>query len=245
MPVSPLLSDLRFCVNAASADFIAWVRGASFVVRTALFSPFALLFVARAREGAADDTLGILTSALVPLLAFSWAWGWGQGAHARLRFLRVARASQSLPATPFAVVTSLVMVASSIIFAAFGTIVARRGGAPYADALAVGRVCFASAIAFEGFGLIASRRPTFGSFFLPFIFVSMRMHREWLYALVPTTHAFALTVDPATGFEARLRFAALLGFGLFGLVSFVRARPVSPAATTPIRTSLSPSSARR
>ena len=207
-------------------------------------SPFALLFVARAREGAANDALAMLTSAIVPFLAFAWAWAWGQGAHGRVRFHRTAFATRALGRRPLLVVAALAMALSSLLFAVFGAFLALRGGAPVFDAVAVGRVCFASAVAFEGFGLMASRKPSFGSFFLPLVFVTMRGHREWSYAMVPTTHAYALTVDPAVGGEARLRFAALLAFGVFGLVSFAFAG-LDRAELTPSPASRSPSSTPR
>jgi hypothetical protein len=244
MRMSPVVSSIAWAINASVADAVALLRSTSFVSRSALLSPFALLFVARAREGAANDALAMLTSATVPFLAFAWAWAWGQGAHERVRFHRAAVAMRALGRSPVLVVAGLAMLLSSLLFAVFGAFIALRGGAPLFDAVAVGRVCFASAVAFEGFGLMASRKPSFGSFFLPLVFVSMRGHREWSYAMVPTTHAYALTLDPAVGGEARLRFAALLAFGVFGLVSFalaaVERAELTPSPASPASPSSTP-----
>ena len=247
MRLSPVVTSVAWAIHATIADAIALLRSTTFVNRTALMSPFALLFVARAREGAANDALAMLTSAIVPFLAFAWAWAWGQGAPERVRFHRSIIATRALGRRPLLVVAGLAMLLSSLLFALFGAFIALRGGAPFFDAVAVERVCFASAVAFEGFGLMASRKPSFGSFFLPLLFVTMRGHREWSYAMVPTTHAYALTIDPAVGGEARLRFAALLAFGVFGLVSFASAAPddADPSRSLGARSPASPASTPR
>jgi len=234
--LNTLFQDFFGVARATGADVVAHVRSASFVVRSALLSPIALLFVARTRDGNVDDALGLLTAGLVPLFAFTWAWAWGQGARERLRYLRVALPSGPVP--PEARVATFALAGVSLLFALVGAFVARRTGAPFTDALAVARVCFASAFACAGLGLTASRRPSFGAFLLPFLFVTMRTHREWSYAFVPNTHAYALTVDPVTGLEARLRFLALLAFGVVALLGFsssraLRATPVSKPSSAP------------
>ena len=52
MRMSPVVSSIAWAINASVADAVALLRSTSFVRRSALLSPFALLFVARAREGA-------------------------------------------------------------------------------------------------------------------------------------------------------------------------------------------------
>ena len=216
------------CARIAAHDFVAIIRAGSARERVGLLAPLVLPIFVHGHPGALDDALALLTTAVLPTLAFAWGVVWARAASDRLRVLRAA--FPQAPRVAKGLVAGAALAGASLGFALAAAVVAARGGAPAADTLAVGRVAFAVSFAFAGLGAAQAPRATALTLALPLVFAYARAERGLLYALVPNTHAYALTVDPPVGLEARARFAALLAFGLAGAITFaINGRRRSPA----------------
>jgi hypothetical protein len=206
------------CAALAARDFLAIVRAGSARERVGLLAPLVLPVFVHGHPGAMDDALALLTSVVLPTLAFGWGVLWARASTTRLRFVRAL-----FPAAPRgarALVAVFALAGASFGFGFVAAVVAARAGAPALDALAVGRVAFAASFAFAGLGVAQAPRATALTLAAPLLLAALRAERGVLYALVPTTHAYALTIDPPVGLEARLRFAALLAFGAIGAIAF-------------------------
>jgi hypothetical protein len=214
----PMRTAPARCATLAAADFVAIVRAGAARERIGLLAPFVLPIFLPGHPSSLDDTLAILTAVVLPTLAFAWGILWARVSGPRLRCVRAIfpHAARGAKAT----VALVAIGGAASMFALSATIVAARGGAPPLDCLAVARVAFASAFAFAGLGLAHAPRAQLLAFAIPIALGALRTERGLFYALVPNTHAFALTFEPAVGLEAGARFAALLLFGLAGALRF-------------------------
>jgi hypothetical protein len=206
------------CARLAAQDFLAIIRAGSARERVGLLAPIVLPLFVHGHPGAMDDALALLTSAVLPTLAFGWGVLWARASTDRLRILRALFPSS--PRTARSVLAGFALAGASFAFAFVSAVVAARAGATPSDTLAVARVAFAAAFAFAGLGAAQAPRATAITLATPLLLATVRAERGLLYALVPNTHAYALTIDPPGGLEARVRFAALLAFGLVGVVAF-------------------------
>jgi hypothetical protein len=206
------------CARLATQDFLAIIRAGSARERVGLLAPIVLPLFVHGHPGAMDDALALLTSAVLPTLAFGWGVLWAHASAERLRFLRALFPSS--PRTARSILAAFALTGASLAFAFVSAVVAARAGATPSDTLAVARVAFAAAFAFAGLGAAQAPRATAITLATPLLLATVRAERGLLYALVPNTHAYALTIDPPVGLEARARFAALLAFGLVGVVAF-------------------------
>lgn len=229
MPVSAVARDSARAASFALGEFAALVRVAPFFVRALLLAAPLLPVVVHGPTGAEDGAFGALTATVVPALAFAWGLTWSRQSEPRLRALRPA----FLGAPRFAkgAVATTTAIAASTAFAFSCAVVAARAHAPLADTLALARVGFASALAWVGLGVALAPRASALTWLLPLALATTRTERGILYALVPNAQAYALTVDPVTGLEARARFAAMLGVGAVALAAFAL-RPSAPSRSS-------------
>jgi hypothetical protein len=211
------------CGGLAARDFLAIVRSGSARERVGLLAPLVLPVFVHGHPGAMDDALALLTSVVLPTLAFGWGVLWARASSERLRFVRALFPAS--PRTARALVAVFSLAGASLGFAFVAAVVAARAGAPAPDALAVGRVAFAASFAFAGLGVAQAPRATALTLAAPILLATLRTQRGIFYAIVPTTHAYALTIDPPVGLEARLRFMALLVMGTAGAIAFGLSAP--------------------
>jgi len=219
---------LRRCARVGAEDFLAMIRAGSARERVGLLAPLVLPIFVHGPAGALDEALGLLTSAVLPTLSLAWGVVWARASSPRLRLLRAA--FPRAPRAARALVALAALACAALGFAFSAAVVAARGGAPPTDTLAVARVAFATSFAFAGIGTALAPRATALTLAAPLLLATARSERGALYALVPSTHAYALTVDPPVGLEARARFAALIAFGLLGAVAFALSPPPRPPA---------------
>ena len=218
MPVKGALQALARAASFTVAHFVALVRVAPMPLRGALLAaPFVPVLV-HGPTGAEDGAFGVLTATVVPALAFLWGLAWSRPSEPRLRVLRAA--FLDAPRVAKGTVALVTTLAGALAFAASCAVVAARAHAPFADTLAVARVGFAVAFAWAGLGVALARGASMLTLFLPLALSTARSERGLLYGLVPNTNAYALTVDPVAGLEARVRFAAMLAVGLLALAAF-------------------------
>ncbi len=248
MLIAAFFRRTLFFIRVAAADVTSLARCSSVSgrIRLLLLGAFPLSLVGPlSREHASVDRL---TAMSIPLVAFSLGWLWSQGARERLRYLRAAAASPrrgGATVVPLFSTALAVATGAALLLGLEGALVAALGRFPASDTLAIGRVGFAAAFAFGGLGMALGGQGPWRAFLLVFSVVILRHHREWMWAALPSTHAYALTTDPAQGLEARVRFVALLLTGLCAVLGFAWQRPA--AQTAPFmgpRSRLWPSSAR-
>ncbi len=231
MPVTAMPRLTARAAAFALAEFVALVRVGPMLVRAVLLAaPFVPVLV-HGPTGAEDGAFGALTATFVPALAFAWGLAWSRQTEPRLRALRPAfLGSPRLAKGALATFTAL---AGALAFAASCAVVAARAHAPLADTLALARIGFASAFAWIGLGAALAPGASAFTALLPLALATMRSERGVLYALVPNAQAYALTVDPVSGLEARARFGSMLAVGLTGLAAFALRTSQSSQASQP------------
>ncbi len=218
MRVDAFLDILARASRWTAHDVVAVLRGGALRPRVALSLAVLLPLCVRARPGSEDESFVHLTALVVPACAFLWGRTWASVSEPRLRLLRAV-----LPEAPRlgrAIVAGQTLALASMTFGLTGAAVAARTGTPFTDVLATGRVAFASAFAFAGLGVASEPIRGLAILLVPVILAHFRAMRGFASAFVPTTHAHALTIDPPSGLEARVRFAALLAFGALGIARF-------------------------
>lgn len=226
----PLPAPLR-AAAFAFAEFGALMRVGPPLLRGVLMaSPFVPALL-HGHAGTEDGVFGAVTASLVPALAFAWGRLWARSSEARLRILRSAFLSSPRVAKGAVGTSTTVAVAAAFAVSCAG--LALRSHTPLADALALARVGFASAFAWVGLGMALAPATSLLVWLLPIACASARAERGLLYALVPNAQAYALSVDPVSGLEARARFAAMLAVGLGGIGVFAFRRRGSSRRSTP------------
>lgn len=223
MPLASLGSDLLRAAAFARDTFVARLRVARMPARATLVAAPFLPVLVHGPIGSEETAFGALTATVIPALAFAWALVWARGAEPRLRVLRVAFAER--PRLAKGAVAASLALAGSLAFGSIAAVVAARAHAVPGDVLALFRIALASAFAWIGIALALAPRATALTFLVPLALATARTERGALYALVPNAQAYALTVDPPSGLEARARFAALLVCGALGIVAFALRGP--------------------